>query len=94
MRLNLHYLKGEPASVLTALETAKQVEGVDEVHDLHIWTITSGHVALSAHVVPIKEVGQEATARALECFCTRLKEDFGIGHTTIEMERSSRIDRE
>jgi cobalt-zinc-cadmium efflux system protein len=59
----------------------EEVPGVDEVHDLHIWTITSGFVALSAHVVT-----EEPQARLLADLRALLHERFGIGHTTIQLE--------
>ncbi len=59
-----------------------RVPGVDGVHDLHVWTITSGFVALSAHVV----AGPEAPPDLLVRLRTTLEEDFGIGHSTIQVE--------
>jgi cobalt-zinc-cadmium efflux system protein len=56
---------------------------VVEVHDLHVWEVTSGFAALSAHVV----VGSDA-----DCHATRLKleallgERFGLHHTTLQVE--------
>jgi cobalt-zinc-cadmium efflux system protein len=58
---------------------------VDEVHDLHVWTITSGLVCLSAHVVV------SAAASDHERMLARLthlaKERYGIDHITIQLER-------
>jgi cobalt-zinc-cadmium efflux system protein len=61
------------------------VEGVAGVHDLHIWTITSGFVALSAHVV---EADGDAVDRnrLLSRVRRSLAERFGIEHTTIQVE--------
>jgi cobalt-zinc-cadmium efflux system protein len=58
-------------------------EGVTGIHDLHVWTISSGIDALSAHVhhgvtVPHSEL--------LAVIRERLTENFGIGHLTIQME--------
>lgn len=65
------------------------VDGVADVHDLHVWTITSGFVALSAHVVPLGDnpvAGTEA-GEDLLCRLTReLADRFSIGHTTIQIE--------
>ena len=59
--------------------------GVDDVHDLHVWTITSGMPALSAHVVVEREqFRQETLVRVREC----LHHDFGIDHVTIQLERA------
>jgi cobalt-zinc-cadmium efflux system protein len=61
------------------------VDGVGNVHDLHIWTITSGMYALSAHLV--LEAGHTADNDAI---LNRIKEvllrDFKIGHTTLQLE--------
>jgi cobalt-zinc-cadmium efflux system protein len=59
------------------------VEGVSEVHDLHIWTITSGFPALSAHVL-VPE-GEDCHARRRE-LSEMLRRDFGIAHTTLQVE--------
>jgi cobalt-zinc-cadmium efflux system protein len=61
-----------------------EVEGVQDVKDLHLWCLASGFDALSAHiVVPQVERSDEVrrTVRAL------LQERFGIEHTTLEVER-------
>jgi cobalt-zinc-cadmium efflux system protein len=61
------------------------VEGVGGVHDLHIWTITSGFVALSAHVV--EAAGERVDRNRLLGRVRRsLAEEFGIEHTTIQVE--------
>jgi cobalt-zinc-cadmium efflux system protein len=68
-----------------AVRTAMaQHDGVAGVHDLHVWTITSGLVCLSAHVVSDSSgAAQQATLVGL----TRLvRERFGIDHVTIQME--------
>ncbi len=59
-----------------------RVRGVDGVHDLHVWTITSGFVALSAHVV----AGPEAPPDLLVRLRSTLDEEFAIGHSTIQVE--------
>lgn len=57
--------------------------GVIAVHDLHVWTITSGMVALSGHVVAGE--GQEH-GKLLQEVCDLLHERFGIDHATIQIE--------
>jgi cobalt-zinc-cadmium efflux system protein len=59
---------------------------VVEVHDLHIWTITSGFPALSAHVLVGRDEDCHARRRELERL---LHEEFGIEHTTLQVEHSS-----
>ncbi len=58
------------------------VDNVSEVSDLHVWTITSGMVALSAHVTATT---QQSGPLLLE-MQSLLKEKFGIDHTTIQIE--------
>ena len=58
-------------------------EGVVEVHDLHIWTITSGFPALSAHVLVGSDEDCHARRRELE---ELLANEFGISHTTLQVD--------
>jgi cobalt-zinc-cadmium efflux system protein len=59
--------------------------GVLAVHDLHVWTISTGHYALSAHVVVNPaELGRNDAI--LDDVKARLRERFGIDHTTIQIE--------
>jgi cobalt-zinc-cadmium efflux system protein len=70
------------AAVKAALEDDGQVEAV---HDLHVWTVTSGFTALSAHLV-IGPVGSLGSGMLLERLQHRLDEQFGIAHTTLQIE--------
>ena len=63
------------------------VAGVEEVHDLHVWTLTTGRYALSAHVVAGPCTGDDALLAAVTEVCWR---DFGIEHTTIQVEHENR----
>jgi cobalt-zinc-cadmium efflux system protein len=78
-------LEGTPAHLeLTEIETAiTQVAGVRRVHDLHVWTLTSGREAMSAHVV-VADVRE--SERLLEALHAVLHARFGIDHTTIQLE--------
>jgi cobalt-zinc-cadmium efflux system protein len=58
-------------------------EGVVEVHDLHIWTITSGFPALSAHVLVGSDEDCHARRRELE---ELLADEFDISHTTLQVD--------
>ena len=61
----------------------EEIPGVESVHDLHVWTVTSGVVALSAHaLVPDTEMQQEV----LEHACSAMSR-MGIHHVTIQIER-------
>lgn len=57
--------------------------GVVEVHDLHIWEVTTGFPALSAHVMVESGGDCHAARRALS---TLLRERFGLEHTTLQVE--------
>ena len=59
------------------------VDGVVEVHDLHIWTITSGFPTLSAHVLVRRGDDCHLRRRELEQL---LAEEFGLEHTTLQVE--------
>ena len=56
-----------------------------EVHELHVWTVTSGFVALSAHVVIEPDRDRDLARRELEYL---LRERYGIAHTTLQMEEA------
>jgi cobalt-zinc-cadmium efflux system protein len=58
------------------------VPGVIEVHDLHVWTITSGFPALAAHVTVDRDADCHAKRRELEAL---LAERFGLRHTTLQV---------
>lgn len=62
------------------------VPGVESVHDLHVWTITSGFDALSAHVLVGREQDCHALRRAVE---QALGASFGITHTTLQVDHAS-----
>jgi cobalt-zinc-cadmium efflux system protein len=63
------------------------VPGATEVHDLHVWSLTTGHCALSAHAVID---GSTTSDVVLEEMSGRLAERFGIHHVTIQLEERSR----
>ena len=78
-------LEGTPAHInLAAVEDAiLATDGVANVHDLHVWTITSGREALSAHVIHAQSISQPDLLRELR---TKLHDRFGVDHLTIQME--------
>ncbi len=80
-------LEGTPAHInLAAVEALMlETEGVVDVHDLHVWTITRGREALSAHVIHGQVIESPAILKELR---TRLHERFGLDHLTIQMETS------
>jgi len=60
--------------------------GVVEVHDLHVWEVTSGFPALSAHVVV--RAGDDCHQRRRE-LQELVKERFGVGHTTLQVDHEA-----
>ncbi|HYJ21661.1 MAG TPA: cation diffusion facilitator family transporter [Solirubrobacterales bacterium] len=63
-----------------------ETDGVRSVHDLHVWTVTAGFGALSAHVVVAQGRDRDLICRRLEL---TLAEQFGIEHTTLQMEEEA-----
>jgi cobalt-zinc-cadmium efflux system protein len=78
-------MEGVPAhlDVVEVRDALAGVPGVIGVHDLHVWTITSGREALSAHLVV-----EDATVRAgcLDSVRQTLHDRFGIHHVTVQLE--------
>ena len=90
-------LISEPVNVL--MEAAPQGMDVDRmggelcrvdevlaIHDLHVWTVTSGFEALSAHVVVRPGADRDLVRARLELL---LRDEFGIEHTTLQMEEEA-----
>lgn len=80
-------LEAAPRGVdVVALERVlRQVPGVCDVHDLHVWSVASGIVACSCHVVVSPEDARHGQA-ALKAASAVLEHDFGITHSTIQVE--------
>lgn len=78
-------LEGTPPhiNVRSVVEAMHAVKGVADVHELHIWTISSGKEALSAHVTLEAGAAHRATLDALQ---EALREQFNIRHVTIQIE--------
>jgi cobalt-zinc-cadmium efflux system protein len=64
-----------------------RVPGVQEVHDVHIWTLGTDLVALSCHV-RIPDMHMDQSERVLAGIREKLEHDFHITHTTIQFERA------
>ena len=78
-------LEGTPSDVnLTALrEGIGRVAGVADVHDLHVWTLTSGVNAMSAHAVLDDGAKHDDVLAAVR---ERVTSDFKISHVTVQVE--------
>lgn len=78
-------MEGTPISIDQTEVKAEleKIEGVNNVHDLHIWTITSGLDSLSCHLVIHDEKNSQ---RILQQAIDKLQESFHIEHVTIQIE--------
>jgi cobalt-zinc-cadmium efflux system protein len=63
------------------------IKGVQEVHDIHVWTIGTDMVALSCHV-RIPDMHMDESEKILQGVCGQLEKDFGITHITVQFERA------
>ena len=64
----------------------KGIEGVKEVHDLHIWAMSTTETALTAHLVIPNETKDDYFLKKI---CGELHSKFGIEHSTIQIEKSA-----
>jgi cobalt-zinc-cadmium efflux system protein len=74
--------------VSDVVDSVRNIPGVNEVHDIHIWTITSDVYALSAHVV----IDDQMVSRSMEIVKTvrqELAKRYNISHTTLQLECQS-----
>jgi len=80
-------LEGTPRGVNMELVTAElmKVEGVRDVHDLHIWSLGSESHALSCHIA-IQDIPPSVSERILREVQGMLRAEFSIQHTTIQFE--------
>jgi cobalt-zinc-cadmium efflux system protein len=67
------------------IREVEAMEGVKSFHDVHVWTITSGLYALSAHV-QIQDQQISESARIMEVIQERLTQRYHINHTTLQLE--------
>jgi cobalt-zinc-cadmium efflux system protein len=63
------------------------IKGVQEVHDIHVWTIGTNMVALSCHA-RIPDMHMDESEKILQAVCARLEQDFHITHITVQFERA------
>ena len=67
------------------------VSGTQEVHDLHVWCLTTRQIALSAHAVVAADADRD---RILADMCQLLQTKFDIHHLTLQLECANRRERE
>ncbi len=79
-------LESVPAHIdLSAVrKTIDEIPGVDQVHDLHVWTVTSGMICMSGHAVV---QNPDHNQRVLQEIHKALRDRFGISHITVQLER-------
>ncbi|MGC2618188.1 MAG: cation diffusion facilitator family transporter [Acidobacteriaceae bacterium] len=65
--------------------TLEQIDGVEDVHDLHVWSLGSNTHALASHVT-IADIPPSESNRILDCINGVLRERFRIHHTTLQFE--------
>lgn len=75
----------EEIDIEEVVKEIKKVEGVRSVHDLHLWSISSGINAMSGHLV-IKDRMISKSEEILSRVTNVLKEKFNIVHTTLQLE--------
>jgi cobalt-zinc-cadmium efflux system protein len=82
-------LEGRPREIrLEDVATAMlRVPGVNEVHDIHIWTLGTDMVAMSCHA-RIPDMHMEESEKILDSIRTVLEQDFHIAHATVQFERA------
>ncbi|HEY2806254.1 MAG TPA: cation diffusion facilitator family transporter [Gemmatimonadales bacterium] len=65
--------------------TLAAVPGIERVHDVHVWTVSSGMVAMSGHCVVLDPAQAQSALNEI----TRRVKGFGIGHVTVQLENGS-----
>ncbi len=72
-----------------------EIEGVRDVHDLHVWTISSGMPVMSAHIVVDDSVtGMDEAHGVLDTLSGCLSEHFDVEHSTFQIEPAGHADSE
>ncbi|WP_152658168.1 cation diffusion facilitator family transporter [Oceanobacillus sp. CFH 90083] len=87
-KASIHVLmEGTPANVNLdqVIKTMKNVEGVQDIHDLHVWSVTSGQNILSCHIIVDGQMTIEESQRLLRTIEHDLEHN-NIGHVTIQVE--------
>jgi cobalt-zinc-cadmium efflux system protein len=63
------------------------IKGIQEVHDIHVWTIGTDMVELSCHA-RIPDMHMDESEKILQAVCAKLEHDFHITHITVQFERA------
>jgi len=81
-------LEAAPAGLSSrdVAEAIRTVPGVQGVHDLHIWSMTSGLLVLTGHILVTGDATVQGAARIVDEVDARLRERFGIVHATLQVD--------
>lgn len=93
VRTSTHILlEGAPRELdmQQVVATVKQLNGVVDVHDLHVWTISTGMNALSGHVV-VRDQMLSQSSRLISDINEVLAQRYNITHTTIQLESEQEV---
>ena len=82
-------LEGLPKGIHleTVARSILSIKGVQEVHDIHVWTIGTDMVALSCHA-RIPDMHMDESEKILQAICAQVEKDFHISHITVQFERA------
>jgi cobalt-zinc-cadmium efflux system protein len=80
-------LEGSPADLQPReiAEAIRAVPGVNGVHDLHVWTVTTGLYSLTGHISVAGDATVQQAARIVDGVQSLLRERFGIAHSTLQV---------
>jgi len=90
LRASAHVLlEGRPKEmgVEEVARTILKVEGVTEVHDVHIWSLGGGTIALSCHA-RVPDMHMDSCEEILRAIKKLVAQEFSIGHVTVQLERA------
>jgi len=81
------FMEGTPHEIKLSsiLDQLKKIEGISDVHDLHVWTLTSNVFAMSVHI-KIKDEFVLQSGVLLRKINEMMKDEFGINHCTTQIE--------
>jgi cobalt-zinc-cadmium efflux system protein len=80
-------LEGSPADLQPReiADAIRAVPGVHGVHDLHVWTVTTGLYSLTGHISVAGDATVQQAARIVDAVQSLLRERFGIAHSTLQV---------
>lgn len=85
-------LEGSPRDldIEQVIASLRQMDGVVDIHDLHVWTISTGMVALSGHIV-VHDQMLSQSSKLLDDMKKVLAQRHNITHTTIQLENEQEV---